>query len=49
MPTGARANVFGAVRAEPMAENFHSLRKRVKDIWYQARILQNLDRTSYPG
>ncbi len=36
---------FRAVRAEPTAENFHALRKRVKDIWYQARILQNLNRT----
>ena len=35
---------FRAVRAEPTAENFHALRKRAKDIWYQARILQNLNR-----
>ncbi|MGH8095594.1 MAG: CHAD domain-containing protein [Chthoniobacterales bacterium] len=35
---------FRRVRTDPTAENFHSLRKRVKDIWYQARILQNLNR-----
>ncbi len=31
-----------SVSAEPTTENFHSWRKRVKDIWYQARILQGL-------
>ncbi len=30
---------------DPDAENFHSWRKRVKDIWYQLRILQPLNRT----
>ncbi len=31
------------VREDATAENFHSWRKRVKDIWYQARILQCLN------
>src|SRR3954454_9387455 len=30
---------------DPDAENFHAWRKRVKDIWYQLRILQPLNRT----
>jgi CHAD domain-containing protein len=30
---------------DPDAENFHSWRKRVKDVWYQLRILQPLNRT----
>jgi CHAD domain-containing protein len=29
--------------AESTAENFHSLRKRVKEVWYQTRILQCLN------
>jgi CHAD domain-containing protein len=29
----------------PDAENFHAWRKRVKDVWYQLRILQPLNRT----
>jgi CHAD domain-containing protein len=29
--------------AESTAENFHSLRKRVKEAWYQTRILQRLN------
>jgi CHAD domain-containing protein len=29
---------------KPVAENFHSWRKRVKDIWYQLRILQPFNR-----
>ncbi len=29
-------------RAEGTAENFHSLRKRVKDRWYQVRILEGV-------
>jgi CHAD domain-containing protein len=29
---------------DPEAENFHAWRKRVKDIWYQLRILQPLNR-----
>ena len=34
-------------RAEthPSAENFHTVRKRVKDLWYQALLLRNLDPT----
>ena len=31
------------VGAESTAENFHSLRKRVKEVWYQTRILQCLN------
>ncbi len=30
------------VHAEPSAENFHGLRKRVKDRWYQVRILEGI-------
>ena len=30
--------------ADPEAENFHAWRKRVKDLWYQLRILQPLNR-----
>jgi CHAD domain-containing protein len=29
---------------KPVPENFHAWRKRVKDIWYQLRILQPLNR-----
>src|SRR4030095_2879289 len=29
---------------DPEPENFHAWRKRVKDIWYQLRILQPLNR-----
>ena len=29
---------------DPEAENFHAWRKRVKDVWYQLRILQPLNR-----
>ena len=29
---------------DPEAENFHAWRKRVKDLWYQLRILQPLNR-----
>jgi CHAD domain-containing protein len=29
---------------KPVPENFHSWRKRVKDVWYQLRILQPLNR-----
>ena len=34
---------FSCVRSEPITEHFHSWRTRVKDIWYQTRILQNLN------
>jgi len=36
---------FRCVGADPIAENFHSWRKRVKDLWYQSVILQNLSQT----
>jgi len=35
-------NALKLARAEQTAENFHNLRKRVKDRWYQARILEGL-------
>ena len=34
---------FKCVGAETTPENFHSWRKRVKDIWYQSRLLQSLN------
>lgn len=34
---------FRRVRAEATPESYHSWRKRVKDIWYQLRLLQNLN------
>jgi len=34
---------FRSVRAQASADSFHSWRKRVKDIWYQSRLLQNLN------
>jgi hypothetical protein len=30
---------------DPEPENFHAWRKRVKDVWYELRILQPLNRT----
>jgi CHAD domain-containing protein len=33
---------FRAARRQPTAQNLHAWRKRVKDIWYQARLLQSL-------
>ena len=33
--------------ADPVPENFHAWRKRVKDIWYQLRILQPLNRVVF--
>lgn len=36
---------LACAREESTSENFHSWRKRVKDIWYQARILQCLNPT----
>ncbi len=34
---------FQGVKDDPAAEKFHSWRKRVKDVWYQALLLQNLN------
>jgi CHAD domain-containing protein len=34
---------------KPGAENFHSWRKRVKDLWYQLRVLQPLNRVVLEG
>jgi len=31
---------FAVADADPTAENLHELRKRVKDLWYQERLLQ---------
>ena len=36
---------LGKTIDDPDAENFHAWRKRVKDVWYQLRILQPLNRT----
>jgi len=36
--------VLAKTISDPEAENFHAWRKRVKDIWYQLRILQPLNR-----
>ncbi|HEY3662099.1 MAG TPA: CHAD domain-containing protein [Chthoniobacterales bacterium] len=36
---------FRCVASDPSADNFHSWRKRVKDLWYQAQVLQNLNQT----
>lgn len=33
---------FSCVGSEPTTENLHSWRKRVKDFWYQARLLRSL-------
>jgi len=33
---------LAVVREDPRAENFHDLRKRVKDHWYHVRLLENL-------
>ncbi len=36
---------FQCAGADPIAENFHTWRKRVKDLWYQAQIVQKLNET----
>ncbi len=36
---------FRCASADPIAENFHTWRKRVKDLWYQAQIVQRLNET----
>ena len=47
LPRSYRRRRKGLRRAgtEPTAENFHALRKRVKEVWYQSRILQSLNPT----
>jgi len=35
-------HALAQARKDPDAENLHSLRKRVKDYWYQVRLLENL-------
>jgi CHAD domain-containing protein len=35
---------FGYALSDPKPEDFHSLRKRVKELWYQLRILRQLNR-----
>jgi CHAD domain-containing protein len=35
-------NALARVRKDPRPENFHRLRKRVKDHWYHLRLLENL-------
>ena len=42
---GQRA--LGEAIHDPEPEHFHSWRKRVKDVWYQLRILQPLNRTVF--
>lgn len=37
---GRRA--FGAARSDPAAERLHAWRKRVKDLWYQLRLLSDV-------
>ena len=39
---GQRA--LAATIDDPQPENFHAWRKRVKDVWYQLRVLQPLNR-----
>jgi len=36
---------FRCTDEDPVAENFHEWRKRVKDLWYQAQIVQKLNET----
>jgi len=36
---------FRCTEEDPVAENFHEWRKRVKDLWYQAQIVQKLNET----
>jgi CHAD domain-containing protein len=36
---------FRCAGEDPVAENFHEWRKRVKDFWYQAQIVQTLNET----
>lgn len=35
-------NAFAAARDNPLPENYHEWRKRVKDHWYHIRLLENL-------
>jgi CHAD domain-containing protein len=38
----AGREALARVRKEPLPENYHDLRKRVKDHWYHVRLLENL-------
>jgi CHAD domain-containing protein len=40
---GKGRDCLACVREEPTAENFHSRRKHTKNLWYQARLLRELD------
>ncbi len=35
-------NSMARAQAEPSVENFHEWRKRVKDLWYQMRLLESV-------
>jgi hypothetical protein len=38
----AGRKALACVRKDPQAQNYHELRKRVKDHWYHIRLLENL-------
>jgi CHAD domain-containing protein len=38
----AGRKALAAVRKDPHADNFHGLRKRVKDHWYHVRLVENI-------